>query len=63
MAYSASVGVTTNVDMGEFVVPGTRNVKDSFVFDGLACWDPFAIYSPSSPFTVRAVSLRCGSSS
>ena len=24
MAYSASVGVTTNVDMGGFVLPGTQ---------------------------------------
>jgi predicted amidohydrolase YtcJ len=34
MAYSARLGVTTNVDMGEFVEPGTRDMKDSFVFDG-----------------------------
>ncbi|MGC1457221.1 MAG: amidohydrolase family protein, partial [Steroidobacteraceae bacterium] len=46
MAYSASLGVTTNVDMGEFVEPGTRDIKDSFVFDGLASGDPFAMYSP-----------------
>jgi predicted amidohydrolase YtcJ len=44
MAYSASVGVTTNVDMGEFVEPGTRDMKDSFVFDGLAAGDPFKMY-------------------
>ena len=29
MAYSASVGVTTNVDMGAFILPGTQNVQDS----------------------------------
>jgi predicted amidohydrolase YtcJ len=46
MAYSASLGVTTNVDMGEFVEPGTRDMKDSFVFDGLASGDPFAMYEP-----------------
>ncbi len=46
MAYSARVGVTTNVDMGEFVEPGTRDMKDSFVFDGLASGDPFAMYEP-----------------
>jgi predicted amidohydrolase YtcJ len=46
MAYSASLGVTTNVDMGEFVEPGTRDIKDSFVFDGLASGDPFAMYEP-----------------
>src|SRR5579863_10366346 len=42
MAYSAALGVTTNVDMGEFVEPGTRDMKDSFVFDGLASGDPFS---------------------
>jgi predicted amidohydrolase YtcJ len=46
MAYSARLGVTTNVDMGEFVEPGTRDIKDSFVFDGLASGDPFAMYEP-----------------
>jgi predicted amidohydrolase YtcJ len=46
MAYSARLGVTTNVDMGEFIEPGTRDIKDSFVFDGLASGDPFAMYEP-----------------
>ena len=46
IAYSARLGVTTNVDMGEFVEPGTRDMKDSFVFDGLASGDPFAMYEP-----------------
>lgn len=46
MAYSASLGVTTNVDMGEFIEPGTRDIQDSFVFDGLASGDPFAMYTP-----------------
>ena len=46
MAYSASVGVTTNVDMGGFVIPGTSNVQDSAVFDALASWDPFTAYDP-----------------
>jgi predicted amidohydrolase YtcJ len=46
MAYSASVGVTTNVDMGGFVIPGTPNIEDSDVFDTLASWDPFAAYDP-----------------
>src|SRR5581483_7553571 len=41
MAYSASVGVTTNVDMGAFVIPGTPDVQDSFAFDTLASADPF----------------------
>ena len=44
MAYSASVGVTTNVDMGAFVIPGTPDVQDSFLFDGLASADPFHMY-------------------
>ena len=44
LAYSASVGVTTNVDMGAFVIPGLPDIKDSFVFDGLASADPFHMY-------------------
>jgi hypothetical protein len=46
MAYSASVGVTTNVDMGGFIIPGTPNVQDSVLFDSLASWDPFTCYDP-----------------
>lgn len=46
MAYSASVGVTTNVDMGGFVLPGTPNSQDSDVFDTLASWNPFTAYDP-----------------
>src|SRR5262245_19519144 len=46
MAYSASVGVTTNVDMGGFVIPGTPNIQDSFVFHSLASWYPFTAYDP-----------------
>jgi predicted amidohydrolase YtcJ len=46
MDYSARMGVTTNVDMGEFVEPGTQDAKDSFVFDGLASGDPFKMYEP-----------------
>jgi predicted amidohydrolase YtcJ len=44
LAYSASVGVTTDVDMGAFVIPGLPNVQDSFVFDSLASADPFHMY-------------------
>lgn len=44
MAYSASVGVTTNVDMGAFVIPGTPDLQDSFAFDTLASADPFHMY-------------------
>jgi predicted amidohydrolase YtcJ len=46
MAYSARVGVTTNVDMGEFVEPGTEHMDGSFTFDTLASGDPFAMYEP-----------------
>jgi len=44
MAYSASVGLTTNVDMGAFLPPGMANIQDSFTFDGLATADPFRMY-------------------
>ena len=44
LAYSASVGVTTNVDMGAFVIPGLPDIQDSFVFDSLASADPFRMY-------------------
>jgi predicted amidohydrolase YtcJ len=46
MAYSASVGVTTNVDMGGFILPGTPNIDNSATFDTLASWDPFTAYDP-----------------
>ena len=46
MAYSASLGLTTNVDMGEFVEPGTRDMKDSFMAETLASGDPFKMYDP-----------------
>jgi predicted amidohydrolase YtcJ len=44
MAYSAMVGVTTNVDMGAFVIPGLPDIQDSFTFDNLAAADPFKMY-------------------
>jgi predicted amidohydrolase YtcJ len=44
MAYSALVGVTTNVDMGGFVLPGTPHAEASDQFDTLASWDPFTAY-------------------
>jgi predicted amidohydrolase YtcJ len=46
MAYSASVGVTTNVDMGGFVIPGSKYSEASDQFDTLASWDPFTAYDP-----------------
>jgi predicted amidohydrolase YtcJ len=42
--YSATVGVTTNVDMGAFVLPGTADTHDSFAADTLASADPFRMY-------------------
>jgi predicted amidohydrolase YtcJ len=44
MAYSASVGVTTNVDMGAFVIPGLPDIQESFAADTLASADPFRMY-------------------
>jgi predicted amidohydrolase YtcJ len=44
LAYSVRVGVTTNVDMGAFVIPGLPDMQDSFAFDGLATADPFHMY-------------------
>jgi predicted amidohydrolase YtcJ len=44
MAYSASVGVTTNVDMGAFVLPGLPDMQDSFAANTLASADPFRMY-------------------
>jgi predicted amidohydrolase YtcJ len=46
LAYSASVGVTTNVDMGGFILPGTPHIQDSDTFDTLASFDPFTAYDP-----------------
>ena len=46
MAYSASVGVTTNVDMGGFVIPNALTTESSAQFDTLASWDPFTAYDP-----------------
>jgi predicted amidohydrolase YtcJ len=43
-AYSVSVGVTTNVDMGAFVIPGLPDVQESFAADTLASADPFHMY-------------------
>jgi len=44
MAYAASFGLTTNVDMGAFLPPGLADIQDSFTFDGLATADPFRMY-------------------
>ena len=42
MAYSVSVGVTTNADMGAFNLPGTPDLQGSFEADTLASADQFA---------------------
>jgi predicted amidohydrolase YtcJ len=44
MAYSVSMGVTTNVDMGAFVIPGLPDIQESFAADTLASADPFRMY-------------------
>lgn len=46
MAYAASLGVTTHFDMGGFLIPGSPNHEDEFVFDGAASWDPYTAYDP-----------------
>jgi predicted amidohydrolase YtcJ len=44
MAYVASVGLTTNVDMGFNILPGTPDLKGSQVADGLASANPWTAY-------------------
>jgi predicted amidohydrolase YtcJ len=44
MAYVASVGLTTNVDMGFNILPGTPDLKGSQVADGLASLNPWTAY-------------------
>ena len=44
LAYSASVGVTTDVDMGAFVIPGRPTFKIRSCSTGLASADPFHMY-------------------
>jgi len=44
MAYSARVGLTTNVDMGAFALPGTPDLQAAFAFDTLASADPFRMF-------------------
>ena len=44
MAYSAQVGVTTNVDMGAFAIPGTEQLQDAMAMNTLASADPFRMY-------------------
>jgi predicted amidohydrolase YtcJ len=44
LAYAASVGVTTSVDMGAFIIPGTPDVQDSAAINTLASANPFTMY-------------------
>lgn len=44
MAYAASVGVTTNADMGAFNLPGTPDLQGSFEADTLASANQFRMY-------------------
>jgi predicted amidohydrolase YtcJ len=46
LAYAASLGVTTSMDMGGFLIPGSPHHEDEFVFDGAASWDPYTAYDP-----------------
>jgi len=46
MNYAASLGVTSNFDMGGFLIPGSPDHEDEFVFDGAASWDPYTAYDP-----------------
>lgn len=44
MTYAASLGVTSNFDMGGFLIPGSPDHEDEFTFDGAASWDPYTAY-------------------
>jgi predicted amidohydrolase YtcJ len=46
MNYAAKLGVTSHFDMGGFLIPGSPNHEDEFVFDGAASWDPYFAYEP-----------------
>jgi predicted amidohydrolase YtcJ len=48
MAYSVSVGVTTNADMGAFNLPGTPDLQGSFEADTLASADQWRMYDAFS---------------
>jgi predicted amidohydrolase YtcJ len=44
MNYAAALGVTSNFDMGGFLIPGSPDHEDEFTFDGAASWDPYTAY-------------------
>jgi predicted amidohydrolase YtcJ len=46
MNYAASLGVTSNFDMGGFLIPGSPDHDSEFTFDGAASWDPYTAYDP-----------------
>ena len=46
MTYAAELGVTSNFDMGGFLIPGSPDHEDEFTFDGAASWDPYTAYDP-----------------
>jgi predicted amidohydrolase YtcJ len=46
MNYAAALGVTSNFDMGGFLIPGSPDHEDEFTFDGAASWDPYTAYDP-----------------
>jgi predicted amidohydrolase YtcJ len=46
MNYAAALGVTSNFDMGGFLIPGSPDHESEFVFDGAASWDPYTAYDP-----------------
>jgi len=46
MNYAAALGVTSNFDMGGFLIPGSPDHEAEFTFDGAASWDPYTAYDP-----------------
>jgi predicted amidohydrolase YtcJ len=44
LAYAASLGLTTNVDMGFNFIPGTPDIGASYAEDGLASLNPWTAY-------------------
>ncbi len=46
MAYLISFGLTTNVDMGAFTIPGTPDMQGAAVADGVESLNPWTMYDP-----------------
>src|SRR5262245_33631800 len=53
LAYAASVGLTTNVDMGAFNLPGTPDLQGSFEADTLASADQGRMYDALTALHAR----------